>query len=381
MGGLVLTSETGAALSNYISWRDQRLTLPPAAGGLSYYDRLLQRLRPLHRRQLGHEIRPGTTLSFLFWLAQEGRLPPEAAYAASLADFVAAHLCGVAPAVDPTMTAGLLNLETGDWHHETFARIGLRALRWPALVPFTQPVGTLALDGRSMPVYAPVGDHPCALLGAGLGPRELSINISTGSQVGLLTPAFQGGDYQTRPYFGGQFLNTITHIPAGRALNVLLGLLNELPAAQGRPLTDPWDYLHAAALAAPDTDLKVDLAFFPTPADGQGAITGIREGAFTLGHLFRAAFRGMADNYLACAQRLSPQREWDTLVFSGGLAQKLPLLRDLILERLPGPEQLPAPHRLSPVAEDTLTGLLLLALVVAGRAPTLADAARLVAPA
>jgi xylulokinase len=361
MGGLVLTSETGQPLSNYISWRDQRLTLPPASGGLSYYDRLLQRLRPAHRRQLGHEVRPGTTLSFLFWLAQEGRLPAEA-YAATLADFVAAHLCGAPPAADPTMPAGALNLETGDWHRETFARLGLRGLRWPALAPFTQPVGRLSLGGPTFPVYTPVGDHPCALLGAGLALGELSLNISTGSQVGLLTRRFQGGDYQTRPYFGSQFLNTITHIPAGRALNVLLGLLDEMPTAQGHPLADPWDYLHTAAESAPDTDLQVDLAFFPTPAGGQGAITNIREGSFTLGHLFRAAFRSMADNYLACALRLSPQREWNTLVFSGGLAQKLPLLRSMILERLPGP------HRLSPVAEDTLTGLLTLALVIAGRA-------------
>jgi len=372
MGGLVLTTETGQPLSNYLSWRDQRLTLPPATGGLTYYDRLLQRLRPSHRRQLGHELRPGTTLSFLFWLAQEGRLPPEGACAATLADFVAAHLCAAAPAADPTLTAGLLNLETGDWHHEAFARLGLRSLRWPALAPFTQPIGNLSLDSQIFPVYAPVGDHPCALLGAGLAPGELSLNISTGSQVGLLTPAFQGGDNQTRPYFGGQVLNTITHLPAGRALNVLLGLLNELPAAQGHPLADPWDYLHAAAEAAPDTDLQVDLAFFPTPAVSQGAITGIREGAFTLGHLFRAAFRAMAANYLAAALRLSPQRAWSTLVFSGGLAQKLPLLRTFILEQLPGP------HRLRSVTEDTLTGLLALALVIAGRAPTLSDAARLV---
>ncbi len=372
MGGLVLASETGQPLSNYLSWRDQRLTLPPASGGLPYYDRLLQRLRPSHRRQLGHELRPGTTLSFIFWLAQEGRLPPDGAFAASLPDFVAAHLCDAAPVADPTLAAGLLNLETGDWHHEAFTRLGLRTVRWPSLAPYSQPVGNVSLAGQTFLVYAPVGDHPCALLGAGLAPGELSLNISTGSQVGLLTPAFQGGDYQTRPYFGGQFLNTITHLPAGRALNVLLGLLNELPVAQGHPLADPWDYLHAAAEAASDTDLQVDLAFFPTPAGGQGAITNIREGAFTLGHLFRAAFRAMAANYHTAAQRLSPQRAWSTLVFSGGLAQKLPLLRTFILEQMPGP------HRLSPVTEDTLTGLLALALVIAARAPTLPDAARLV---
>jgi sugar (pentulose or hexulose) kinase len=275
MGGLVLTDDTSQPLSNYISWRDQRLTQPPAGSSDSYFERFIQRIRPAFRRQLGHELRAGTTLSFLFWLAQEGRLPA-GAIAASLGDFVAGHLCGAPPVVDPTMPAGAVNLDNGQWHLETFYRLGLRPLRWPTLAPFTQPVGTLTQGGQTFPVYAPVGDHPCALLGAGLGLRELSLNISTGSQVSVLTPKFTGGDYQTRVFFGGQFLNTITHIPAGRALNVLLGLLGELPAAQGHPLTDPWEFLHTAAQAAPDTELQVELAFFPTPAGGQGAITGIR---------------------------------------------------------------------------------------------------------
>ena len=77
-----------------------------------------------------------------------------------------------------------------------------------------------------------MGDHQAALAGAFLGERELSLNISTGSQASLFTPTWQPGNYQTRPFFDGRFLNTITHIPAGRALNVLFKLLTELAEAQ-----------------------------------------------------------------------------------------------------------------------------------------------------
>jgi hypothetical protein len=164
-------------------------------------------------------------------------------------------------------------------------------------------------------------------------------------------------------------LNTITHIPAGRALNVLIALLTELPAAQQASLIEPWEYIHAEAARATDTDLAVDLAFFPSPLGERGAITNIREDNLTVGQLFRAAFRNMADTYQACAQRLSPTRSWQSMVYSGGLVQKLDLLRLMIEERLPGPS------RLCATTEDTLAGLLALALVVSGRAPTVQAAA------
>jgi sugar (pentulose or hexulose) kinase len=363
-GGLILTTPEGAPLSNYISWRDQRLT-SPAPGGGAYFDRLAQRLTPDDWRVLGQEVRPGASLSFLFWLAQERRLPAEPAVACTLAEFVLAQLSGSPPTVEPTTAPGLLNLEQGDWHHALFERLGLGALRWPRLRAFGEPAGQVTLAGQSFPAYPPVGDQQCSLLGAGLRAGELSLNISTGSQASRLAARFAPGPYQVRPYFAGQFLNTLTHLPAGRALNVLLGLLEELPAAQGRPLTDPWDYVHAAAEAVTETDLQVDLAFFPTPVGGQGAISRIREDNLSLGHLFHAAFCAMADNYEVAALRLAPGRDWQTLVFSGGLAQRLPLLRRLILARLPGP------HRLSLAVEDSLNGLLALALAAAGRAPSL----------
>ncbi len=366
MAGLVLTGATGQALSPYISWRDQRLTLPAPGGGGTYYDRLTERLSADDRRQLGQEVRPGATPSYLFWLAQTGQLPAGEPYAATLLEFVLANLCGAPPVMEPTLAIGFLNLETGDWHHEVLAKLGLAGVRWPALGDFRTVVGQVRVDGRRLPCYAAVGDQQCALVGAGVAADELSLNISTGSQASRTTPTLALGPYQTRPFFDGRFMNTITHIPAGRALNVLLALATELSGPDAR---DPWPYLHQAAVAAGDTDLQVDLAFFPSPVGQRGTITNIHTDNLTLGHVFRAALRNMADNYQTCARRLAPAQDWQTLVFSGGLAHHLPLLRELILERLPGPA------RLSAVTEDTLTGLLALTQVLSGEAGTVAAAA------
>jgi len=372
MGGLILTTQQGEPLSNYISWRDQRLLTRPPARGNTYFELLEQQLSPAERSQLGNEVRPGLPVSTLFWLAEQKSLPRSRAIAATLTDFVLANLCGAAPAMDVTQATGALNLETLDWHYPVFARLGLEAVLWPALSDLREPVGHFEAGGSSLPCYAPVGDHQCALLGAYLDYRELSLNISTGSQVSLLTPQCQPGNYQTRPYFDGRFLNTISHIPAGRSLNVLMDLLSELAVAQGLPLADPWAYVEQAVGAIEDTDLMVNLAFFPSPVGQPGAVTNIHEGNLTVGHLFLAAFRNMADNYQACALRLSPGREWHSLVFSGGLAQKFGVLRRLIIDRMPGR------YRLCASSEDTLLGLLVLALVVSGRAASVAAASAMV---
>jgi sugar (pentulose or hexulose) kinase len=68
----------------------------------------------------------------------------------------------------------------------------------------------------------------------------------------------------------------------------------------------------------------------------------------------------MAENYHSCARRLSPNLDWKIMVFSGGLAQKLKILREIIQQKFQ------MPYRLTATAEDTLMGLLIMALVCKG---------------
>ena len=369
MHSLVLADAHGAPLTNAITWQDQRALEPHPAGTGSYFDLLVQRLSADERRQLGNELRPGLPICALFHLAEQGRLPA-GSVPMTLADWVIAQLCATQPGVEPTNAAaqGALNLETLDWHHDVLARLGLNRLRWPALRRSGDVVGTARVGGHALPCRTPVGDQQCALVGAALGADELSLNIATGSQVSRISSHLAFGDYQTRPFFEGQFLATITHLPAGRSLNLLIRLLSELAAAQQIALPDPWAYIAREAAAVDGTDLQVDLAFFASARGDRGAITNIHERNLTVGHLFRAAFEHMAENYDACAVRLWPERGWRRLVFSGGLAQQLEVLRVAIQRRFQ------APYRLSPSTEDTLLGLLALGLAWTGRARSVAAA-------
>jgi sugar (pentulose or hexulose) kinase len=244
MHGMVLMNERGEVRFNCLTWRDQRGSWPHPSGTRSYFDAITRRIRAQRRRELGNELLSGVPSCFLFWLAEQGKLEA-VLIPVAMPDFVLSILSGSPPSTDLTnaMSHGLLNLETLDWHHGVIEELGLSRLRWPTLRKQGEVVGHLPLGGAKVPGYAPVGDCQCALVGSLLGPEEASLNISTGSQVSRLTSELSLGDYQTRPFFDGMFLNTFTHNPAGRSLSLLVDWLSELATAEGVALNDPWTYI------------------------------------------------------------------------------------------------------------------------------------------
>lgn len=354
--GLVLADDAGRAIGPAINWQDQRALQPAPGGTGSVFDEVERRLAGPMRRALGNEPRPGLPLCFLHWLARHRLLPDRPATVASLPGYVVARLCGGQPVTEVTHAhgSGALDVATGDWHRGAIAALGLEALRWPAIVPQGSVVGEARLGGRRLRVHAPVGDYQCSQAGALLDDGELSINVSTGSAVLRVARGCELGDFQTRPWFDGRYLATVTHIPGGRALAALVRLLEEFARAQGVALRDPWPYILAEAERADDDGLDVDPAFYYSAMGDRGAIRNVREASLDVGHLFRAAFAGMADNYARCALRIAPARDWRRIVYSGGVALKTPLLRRMVCARLG------EAHRLA-AEEDTLQGLLVLA--------------------
>jgi len=368
--GVVLCDAAGQALTRFISWQDQRGLQPVPSGETSCFDAIESLITRDERRQLGNERVLGIPLNPLFWLSRHDALPASDAIPAALPYFVAARLCGGAPVSDVTHAHGhgALHIETLDWHRDVIAKLGLGTLQWPAIVPQGAVIGEWSNRSRSLPIHAPAGDYHVSQVGALLEADELSVNISTGSAVIRIAAQCESGDFQTRPWFDGRYLKTITHLPAGRALNAMLRLLTEIAAMQGITLQDPWESIHSEAARVDGGGLRVDPAFYPGNMGDHGSLSNLRESNMTVGHLFHALFAGMADNYAKCAGRIAPDRDWSRLVFSGGVALKNRVLRQLICGRLGDS------HRLAPSDEDTLFGLLVLSLAFSGSHPSVRGA-------
>lgn len=357
MHGLAVTSPSGALEHGIVSWQDLR-TLGSEDGDAASFGALMATLTDEQRWELGNETRPGLPLAVLHWLARRGALA-EGATPSSLMDFVVARLMGAPPATTDltnAAAAGALDLAKGEWHHAALHQLGLGGLKWPAIVPVAAPIGEMALGGHPLVVHAPIGDQQAALIGALLRPGELSLNVATGSQVSRLAATLRRGAFQNRPYVDGRWLETVTHLPAGRSLNALVRLV-----FTGLPADQVWERVSAAAAGppSPSGDPQVDLHLF---SGSGGSITGLREDNADVGALFRGAFRGMAATYADAAARLDPEGTLEGLVFSGGLVQAIGPLREAILARLS------LPSRVAPHVEDTLHGLLCLAMVADGKA-------------
>ena len=365
MHGLVLVDAQGEPLTHILTWQDQRAMEPGPKPGQTWFETLRATLTPDEIRQIGNDLWVMRPISALFWMAGHGRLQRDAALQ-SLPDFVNAQLNGglVATDIGHAAASSLFNLDTGDWHHALISKLGLGGIRLPQVVDRANPVGELRHAGRAIPLFPPMADQQCSLLGAGLQSGELSINVSTGSQVGMLTDGPVFGDFQTRPFYGGRYLSTCIHVPAGRSLNAMVRLLTELAAVEGVSLQRVWENIESLAAKAGDSDLGVDLSFFAGQLGSEGAITRIREDNLSVGALFRAAFASMAANYKMLALRVAPKRDWARLVFSGGLVLQMPVLRELILRRFA------CDYRVAEGGEDSLMGIMRDCARRAGLPPT-----------
>jgi len=189
------------------------------------------------------------------------------------------------------------------------------------------PVGISA--EFACPVFVAVGDQQASLLGAGLKFGEISLNIATGSQVSCISNEALEGT-QTRPYFYGDLLTTVTHIPAGRALNVLLGLVTELTELS---MDDAWDLISQTASREQPFPLSIDLSFFPSITGDKGNIESILETNFTVGNLFSSASKQMTNVYAEYALLLNKAQEPETIVLSGGLVSRFKPLGTHIRKR------------------------------------------------
>jgi sugar (pentulose or hexulose) kinase len=357
MHGLVLVSPEGFPLSEFSSWQDERALELSRNGSRTCFDLLIDRLGSDRVAQLGNELRPGFPLAKLHAMAIHGRLPARAV-PLSLPDYVALSLCNrlASPVTDASNAAshGALHVGMREWHADAIERAGLTDLAWPSIVPAAAPLGTFRYKEHEISVRVPVGDQQAALLGAELAPGELSLNVATGSQVSILAAGPQPGPWQVRPFFERGWLRTVTHLPAGRSLNALLGLLGELAADQGTPLRDPWAQIERLADLASAPRMRANLAFFPSAVGDTGSLEELSEAELHIGPVFRAAFRSMASHYLNAARRIAPSG-WSRVVFSGGLARGSGILRAEIMA------QLGSAHRVAVHAEDALAGLMHLA--------------------
>jgi sugar (pentulose or hexulose) kinase len=359
MHGFALTDLTGKPVTPYISWQDERCLEPMPGSTESCLSRLQTTLPQQLLQFAGVPLKPGLALCNLYhWLA--GQDVPLARgsklHFCTLGSYITSGLTGAhATHITNAAATGFVDIVKREWNTELIQAVGGDALIFPELRGEFEPVGSYRSGKRSIPVYPDIGDQQASVLGSlSTAKSELVVTIGTAGLLSKIDDQFHSGPYEIRPYFGGSYLYTVTRIPGGRNLDGDSGSAG-------------------TAGAVGDTRLQVNLGFFPQQQGvDRGGIERIGANNLHTGPLFRAALDSLAEVYDSQIDKLYPDRsQLKRLVFTGGVAVKAKLLAKLIADRAG------CQGDFAPLPCESLSGLLRIAMVCAGRCRDLAEARQL----
>jgi sedoheptulokinase len=325
--GLLCVDAANRPLTPLISWQDQRTAEPLPGTRLTTLDRLHARLDDLDWRDNGCRVAHGYGAATLFWLVQQGQLPPATHRVCTIAGWLAGQLAGQSPATDPTFAAswGIYNLREGTWNAAFLNRLGIEARLLPPVLPSGDTLGVLlprlAQDlgqPAGLPIFNALGDTQASFLGACLPPpavppdpsgldcpsspgrgkspghsrshqgadepaRAIFLNIGTGGQICWMVPHFQPptGAVETRPLLPGRYLRVGASLCGGAAYAWLNRTVRAWLSEFGIEIEEDAVYERLNTLAAecePGHGLRVRPTFLGARADPAiqaGAIEGV----------------------------------------------------------------------------------------------------------
>lgn len=371
IGGVVFSTQmhgfvyrTPDREDRYVSWQDMRC-LNLRDDGRESHMAYLERMFPApRRRRSGVPVKPSLGMCNLYAMlsgdariSREGELFTIGSYV--IHDLTGNNFCHITNAAP----LGLVDVPGHCWDRGMMADLGFEAMRFPEIVESdATPCGVYVSNGQALRVFPDYGDQQTAILGSGAGPEDAVINIGTSSQVSVTVDDFEPGDYEVRPYFGRRYINTISNMPGGRVLDVLIRFLGDAARElTGISVADAriWEVVHAGA-AEDSRGIAVDTSFYARPGYlNGGAISGIRPENLSIQTLFAAAYRDMARMYRENIQTL--RKDVREYVCAGGVSWKTPELLNAI-ERQSGKK-----CRLSAISDESLSGLYQMALLCEGR--------------
>jgi len=360
MHGVSLFDVPCHPVTPFITWEDTR-ALQTLHNGRTILESVTETLPDQLTARTGCRLNASLSSVQLTALRHEG-VEPNGLRLALLGDAVTELLVGHPVAMHTTnaCSTGLYDLEKRCWSQDILRLLSLTGLALPPVKDDVEAAGCMEAEGSRIPIYCAAGDLQASVLGAQPEPDELILNIGTGSQVIALTDRLLPGDCETRSFFDRTFLNTITHIPAGRSLNRLVDFLTDIGQRLfgcDLPRAEVWKRINALLQDTTDPNgLEMSLYFYDRDHRGShGSLTGITNGNLFFDRMLCAAYAGMAQDYLRCFGLLRLSGPVRRICMIGGISKHSPVLVKEV-EKAFG-----LPVRVADVDECALAGLAQLA--------------------
>lgn len=315
----------------YISWQDQRCI--EQNGEHSYLEALKNKISICDMSRHGVYLKPMMGLCNLHTAIRQHQFECDGELF-SLGSFISNELCG-ANICHPHNAApmGLINVDDNTVDEALLEKMELSGLKLPRIAKKDNEIlGEIKLNGNLIYIYPDFGDMQIAALGSRISRGDALVNIATASQVMAVTDKVITGTFETRPFFGGLFLRTISQLPSGRNLKVLIDFIRSVISDfSDASLSDDeiWDKVHLLLSRAKhiDSNLAVNPYFY---ASGEhlsgGAINFITPSNLSCTSIFEAMFSAMAKSYREHLEKLGNYDVITRIVCAGGVSFKVPEL-------------------------------------------------------
>lgn len=349
----------------YVSWQDARSTLPLFPGNSNAIDVLRNLLSDDDLRELGVPLKPSLGICNLYALLYGMQKASEGGELFTLGSYIiwrltGNNLCHITNAAP----LGMVDIRHHCFHQKVLRKTGLDHIKLPQLAQSDYEIcGEYHHVNGPIPVLPDYGDQQVSILGAMAHKGDVILNMATAGQLCYLTDQVTPGSYEIRPYFSHEYLYTISDMPSGRNLDVLIRFIQScvqvatgdtIPEAQiWKQIDESFQYVN--------TDLRVDSLFFPTKTQfGGGSISGIKPQNLSLMSMLSATYDNMASIYAHYIPALIGDQPPKELVFSGGVSWKNDALVRIIAAKIG------LPYRKSAVAQEVFGGMFRLSMVSCG---------------
>lgn len=189
-------------------------------------------------------------------------------------------------------------------------------------------LGEIQFESHSIPVHGGYGDLQSSVYGVSPRSQQWIINLGTGSQVVIRSTSELSG-FEKRSYLNNETLQAVTHLPAGRALNLFANLFAEIRGEKNPDYF--WRELEDIAEFADTAIIPIDLNVFQQSRyfGTGGKIEGIKETSFSMKQLLTSLIYGIVKNYADIVQQSGLKSNLPILL-SGKMGEKIALFPDII---------------------------------------------------
>ena len=188
-------------------------------------------------------------------------------------------------------------------------------------------LGEICVNGKILPVWGGYGDLQAALYG--IKKNTWNINLGTGSQLVYSSEELDGFEERA---FDNQNIQCISHLPAGRSLNLFADLLRNIRDEKDNSFWNKVKLLTFDKKILNNNNMKADLNFFEQNRNfkGGGSLIGLNEKNFNINDMLLSVIISMTKNFIDKILDSKKKNLQSSIYIYGDLINKIPIMKDII---------------------------------------------------